>query len=185
MLQLLHLGIQLLGAVDLDARAILHRQHLAGGVLPINLWHLDPLLVGKILPDHVQRATNQAGAGQSQGCPEALSHIAVGCSFTVGSVYCRRTARELSAPEAVGVLAFQAVVDLLVQDAGALVVDGHPVARCAIRLRVQALQPLRQHPDVLEVNVEQRLEPRPLHLHHHSLPPQLGQVHLQCMDADG
>mmetsp|Transcript_29729 Transcript_29729/g.65785 ORF Transcript_29729/g.65785 Transcript_29729/m.65785 type:complete len:241 (+) Transcript_29729:2112-2834(+) len=82
--------------------------------------------------------------------------------------------------EGVGVLALNRVVNLLVEDAAALVVDGHPVTRCTVRLGVHLLQPHRQGADVLAVNVKQLLQTRALHLDHHPLSSCLDarQVHL-------
>lgn len=66
----------------------------------------------------------------------------------------------------------------LVQDARALIIDGHPVPGRTIRLGVHILQPLSQHPHILKVNIKELLQARPLHLHHHLLSIQAGQVHL-------
>mmetsp|Transcript_30175 Transcript_30175/g.64489 ORF Transcript_30175/g.64489 Transcript_30175/m.64489 type:complete len:853 (-) Transcript_30175:269-2827(-) len=66
--------------------------------------------------------------------------------------------------EAVCVLALEPVVDLLIQNAAALVVDGHPVPGRTVRLGVHTLQQLRHKADVLRVHVEELLEVGPLDL---------------------
>lgn len=66
----------------------------------------------------------------------------------------------------------------LVQHPGSLVEDAEPVAGGAISLWVQPLQPLGQHADVLQVDVKEFTQPRPLHLDDHTLPVQLGKVDL-------
>mmetsp|Transcript_39773 Transcript_39773/g.118392 ORF Transcript_39773/g.118392 Transcript_39773/m.118392 type:complete len:391 (+) Transcript_39773:2504-3676(+) len=80
--------------------------------------------------------------------------------------------------EEVGVAALHRVVNLLVQNAAALIINGDPVARRAVSLGVQLLQPHRQRAYVLEVNVKQVLEPRTLDLHHHLLAVNSRQVDL-------
>jgi hypothetical protein len=77
-----------------------------------------------------------------------------------------------------GVAALVQVVDLLVQHVLALVVDGDPVAGGAVRLGVHLLQPLRNDAQVLEVDLEQLTQARPLHLDHHPLPVPARAVHL-------
>ena len=66
----------------------------------------------------------------------------------------------------------------LVQDARALIIDGHPISGCTIRLRVHVLKPLRQHSHLLQVNVKELLQARSLHLDHNLLPIQRRQMHL-------
>lgn len=73
----------------------------------------------------------------------------------------------------------------LVQDSAALVINGNPVTGCAVRLWVKLLEPHRQRPDVLQVDVKQGLESRPLYLDHHALTVEGGTVHLRCERSQG
>lgn len=122
--------VELGRAVDLDARRVLHRQHLGRRALPEHARDLDPLRAGEALAEPVR------------------------------------------APP------LERVVDLLVEDARALVVDRDPVPRGAVRLGVGRLQPAREQAHVLEVDVEELLEPRALDLDHDALAPEAREVHL-------
>ena len=58
-------------------------------------------------------------------------------------------------PEEVSVLALKPVINLLVKDTAALVVNGNPVTCSAVGLGVHLLQPHSQCSDVLEIDVEE------------------------------
>mmetsp|Transcript_48784 Transcript_48784/g.143991 ORF Transcript_48784/g.143991 Transcript_48784/m.143991 type:complete len:474 (+) Transcript_48784:317-1738(+) len=70
------------------------------------------------------------------------------------------------------------VVDLQVEEAARLREDGEPVAVRAVALGVEGLQELGQLPEVLQVHVEELLQPRPLHLDRDLLALVGGRVHL-------
>mmetsp|Transcript_4373 Transcript_4373/g.16435 ORF Transcript_4373/g.16435 Transcript_4373/m.16435 type:complete len:459 (-) Transcript_4373:38-1414(-) len=82
--------------------------------------------------------------------------------------------------EILGVFGLVLVVDLVVEASGGLVEDGDPVAGGAVGFRIHLLEPLRDHAEVLEVDVEDFLEARALHLDDDLLAGglELGEVHL-------
>mmetsp|Transcript_28522 Transcript_28522/g.80466 ORF Transcript_28522/g.80466 Transcript_28522/m.80466 type:complete len:239 (+) Transcript_28522:979-1695(+) len=137
--------------LDVPAGELLHvHAGLGELLLPIDL-HTRHILEG----EHLGRAV----------VPEDLGHLDP------------RGVLEVLA-EAVGVGALLGVVDLLEENTLALVVDGHPVSSGTVGFGVNLLQPLRQDTDVLAVDLKQLLQPGPLHLHNHSLPLELREVHL-------
>mmetsp|Transcript_5606 Transcript_5606/g.16812 ORF Transcript_5606/g.16812 Transcript_5606/m.16812 type:complete len:625 (-) Transcript_5606:259-2133(-) len=73
--------------------------------------------------------------------------------------------------ELLRVLALVDVVDLLVQQLGRLLVDVRVRPVGAVRLRVELVEQLDEHLEVLQVRVEQLAQARPLHLdrHRHAL----------------
>jgi len=88
--------------------------------------------------------------------------------------------------EPVCAFTLQGVIDLLVEDPGALVVDRDPVSRRAVRFGVHGLQPARQQPHVLEVDVEELFQARALDLDDDALAVEPGEVDLaQTRRGDG
>lgn len=74
----------------------------------------------------------------------------------------------------------------MIQNPGALVVDRDPVARGAVRLGVDGLQPAREQAHVLEVDVEELLEPRALDLDDDALAVEAREVDLaEARRGDG
>ena len=61
---------------------------------------------------------------------------------------CLKCTLSCSTPEAIRICTLQTVIDLLVQYPAALVVDCDPIARRAVRLWVQLLEPLSDDPDL-------------------------------------
>ena len=94
---------------------------------------------------------------------------------------CRTPGRDPEGWQSIHGLTAQHSTAHLVENARALIIDSNPIPSCSIRLGVCCLQPLSQHPHILQVNVKQLLQARPLHLHNHGLPLVGGQMHLYHM----
>ena len=69
-------------------------------------------------------------------------------------------------------------VAYLIQNSGAFIIDGNPIPGCPIRLGIRFLEPLSQHSHILQVNVKELFQARPLDLHYHCLPLVCSQMYL-------